>query len=90
MYRMYDIVQANCFITFVDICSSNIKLNKMEEDKNLQEKLDNSNEELHISDVINRREQLILFSQFVQNDYYGNGIEHAENIVDRWLNREKN
>lgn len=62
----------------------------MEEDKNLQENLDNSNEELHISDVINRREQLILFAQFVQNDYYGNGIEHAEIIVDRWLNREKN
>ena len=42
------------------------------------------------SDVVNRREQLILFAQFVQNDYYGNGIENAEIIVDRWLNREKN
>jgi len=36
----------------VDICSSNTKLDKMEEDKNLQENLDNSNEELHTSDVI--------------------------------------
>ena len=31
--------------------SSNTKLNKMEEDKNSQQNLDNSNEELHISDV---------------------------------------
>lgn len=35
-----------------DICSSNTKFNKMEEDKNLEENLDNSKEELHISDVI--------------------------------------
>ena len=47
-------------------------------------------EQLRLNDVSNRREQLILFAQFVQNDYYGNGIEHAEIIVDRWLNREKN
>ncbi len=30
----------------------NIKFNKMEEDKNLEQNLDNSNEKLHISDVI--------------------------------------
>jgi len=57
---------------------------------NKRTELDNTDKKLHISDVINRREQLILFAQFVQNDYYGNGIEHAEIIVDRWLNREKN
>jgi hypothetical protein len=34
----------------------------------------------------NVREQLILFAQFVQNDYYGNGITNAEIIVDNWLN----
>jgi hypothetical protein len=62
----------------------------MEESKNSEQNLDKSNEKLHISDVINRREQLILFAQFVQNDYYGNGISNAEIIVDNWLNREKN
>jgi len=30
----------------------NIKFNKMEEDKNLEQNLDKSNEKLHISDVI--------------------------------------
>ena len=35
-----------------DICSSNTKFYKMEESKKLEETLDNSNEELHISDVI--------------------------------------
>jgi hypothetical protein len=62
----------------------------MKEDNNKEQNLDKGNEKLHISDVINRREQLILFTQFVQNDYYGNGIEHSEIIVDRWLTREKN
>ena len=36
---------------FSDICSFNTKFNKMEEDKKLEEKSENSNEKLHISDV---------------------------------------
>ena len=39
-------------ITVTDICSSNTKLYKMEDDKNIQQNLDNSNDKLHISDVI--------------------------------------
>ncbi len=62
----------------------------MEEIKKLAESLEDGNEKLHLSDVINQKEQLILFTHFVQNNYYVNSIEHAEIIVDRWLNREKN
>ena len=61
----------------------------MEKNKTLEQNLDSRNEKLHPSDVIDQLEQLILFAQFVQNDYYGNGIESADIIVDKWLKRKK-
>ena len=42
-------------LTVTDICSFNTKFNKMEEDKKLKQNLDNSNEKLHISDVISSK-----------------------------------
>ena len=51
------------------------KFNKMEEDKNLEQNLDNSNEKLHISDV--------MFSSFYE---YGKckliSKEHKEHMIE--------
>ena len=39
------------FITIIDICSFNTKLNKMEKNKNSEQNLDKSNKKLHMSVV---------------------------------------
>jgi hypothetical protein len=60
-------------ITVADICSFNTKFNKMEESKNLEQNLDNSNEKLHISDVSKRSQLRFEISQLLYqvNSRYG-------------------
>ena len=58
----------------------------MEDNKNLEQNLDRSDEKLHLSDVINRRELLIDFLKWIEDVYWdNNGIEDC---VDTYLKQK--